>query len=103
MNSNLLHTGKISAIISFVIGTCLFAFYIYFGEKFIDIFFAFIFVIGALIFNTILLTAIIGQALLNRIDRFEALKTMGLMLLNIPISILYFYLLINFPRHHILL
>jgi len=103
MNSNLLYTGKITAIISFVIGTCLFAFYLYFDEQFIDVFLAFFFVVGALIFNTILVIIIFGQALLNRVDRFEALRTVGLMLLNIPISILYFYLLINFPDHHTLL
>jgi hypothetical protein len=96
MKTNLILTGKITAILSFVIGTILLAFYLYFGESFIPITLGLGFVAVALIINTVLFIACLGSAIIYHRNRIELLKTCGLMLLNIPISIGYFYMVITF-------
>ncbi len=103
MKNNINFTGKIVALVSFVIGTCLLSFYLYFGNSFIDIFTAASIIFIEVIVNIVILTTIIGQTLLNKTDKTDALKTCGLMLLNIPIAILYFYMMITFPTHKVLL
>ncbi len=96
MKTNLILTGKITALLSFVIGTMLLAFYLYFGESFIPIPLGLGFVVIALIVNTILFIIILGSAIIYQRSRIELLKTCGLMLLNIPIAIGYFYMVITF-------
>ena len=103
MKDNLNHTGQVVALLSFVIGTSLMAFYLYFGENFIPLGLAFIFIIIAIIVNSVLFIAIIGSTLLRKTHRQEALKTCGLMLLNIPIAVLYFYIVVTFPHQNMLL
>lgn len=100
MKNNINNTGKIIALASFVTGTIFLALYLYYGEAVVSIYLAFLFIIAAIITNTVILTVIIGAALLNRIDRIEALKTIVIMLINIPVSILYFYMIITFPGHN---
>ncbi|GGI57015.1 hypothetical protein [Winogradskyella haliclonae] len=103
MKNNISNTGKTIALVSFVIGTIFLAFYLYYGETVVNVFLAFLFVVAAIITNTVVLTVIIGAAILNRIDRLEALKTIAIILLNIPIAILYFYMIISFPGPKFLL
>ena len=94
---NLIETGQITALISFVLGTILLSFYLYFGEPSFPIELAVGFIIAAIIFNTVLFLVLFGAAILNPKYRLELLKTCGIMLMNIPISILYFYILFTFP------
>lgn len=96
MKYNLLDIGKITAFISFVIGTCLLSFFLYFGDNFVSIGFAIVYIIIALIINSILFTLIIIAAILNKTDRFKAFKTCLVMLANIPVSMLYFFMVITF-------
>ena len=103
MKNNLNHTGQVVALLSFVIGTTLLAFYLYFGENFIPLGLAFLFIIVAIIVNSVLFVAIIGTTMFRKTHQKEALKTCGLMLLNIPIAILYFYMVVTFPYQNILL
>ena len=103
MKNNINTTGKIAALVSFVIGTIFLALYLYYGEAVVSIYLAFIFIIAAIIANTVLLTVIVGAIILNKINRLEALKTVTVMLINIPIAILYFYMIITFPGHKFLL
>ena len=103
MKNNINNTGQIIALVSFVIGTIFLALYLYYGEAVVSIYLAFFFIVGALIANVVILSIIIGAAILKKIDRFEALKTSVIMLLNIPVSILYFYMIITFPGHKFLL
>lgn len=103
MKNNINTTGKIAALVSFVVGTIFLALYIYYGESVVSIYLAFIFIIAAIIANTVLLTVIVGAIILNKINRLEALKTVTVMLINIPIAILYFYMIITFPGHKFLL
>ena len=103
MKNNLNHLGQITALLSFVIGTCFLAFYLYFGENAIPLGSAVVFIILAIIINSILLMIILITVLFGKTHRLEALKTCVLMLLNIPISILYFYMVATFPYQNILL
>ncbi|WP_296377955.1 hypothetical protein [Winogradskyella sp.] len=103
MKNNINNTGKTIALVSFVIGTIFLSLYLYYGESVVSVFLAFLFVIAAIITNTVILTVIIGAAILNRVDRLEALKTIITMLINIPIAILYFYMIATFPGHKFLL
>lgn len=103
MKNNINTTGKIAALISFVIGTIFLALYLYYGEAVVSIYLAFIFIIAAIIVNTVLLSIIVGAAILNKINRLEALKTITVMLINIPIAMLYFYMIITFPGHKFIL
>ncbi|MFK7782199.1 hypothetical protein [Psychroserpens sp.] len=102
MKNNLNYTGQIVALLSFVIGTCLIAFYLYLGENYISLGFAISMVVITIIVNSILFITITIAAIFKRINQNEALKTCGLMLLNIPISILYFYMVIMFPNQNFL-
>lgn len=85
--------GKTTALLSFVIGTSIFALALYFGEPNYPIQFGMLFIIIAAIINITILSVIVGSAILKPEERLEPLKTCGFMLLNIPIVILYFYLL----------
>ncbi|SHG50052.1 hypothetical protein [Winogradskyella jejuensis] len=103
MKNNINITGRLIALLSFFIGTMLLAFYLYFGESTVQIHVAIFFIVIAFIFNTILFAVILGATLLNKTNRIEGLKTLAIMLCNIPISILYFYMVITFPGHKLLL
>ncbi|MFC5195285.1 hypothetical protein ACFPH8_08085 [Bizionia hallyeonensis] len=88
--------GKMTALISFGIGTSIFALYLYFGEPSFPIHLGFVFIIIAFIINITILTVLIGSAILNPKNRLESLKTCAIMLLNIPVVILYFYIVFPF-------
>ena len=88
-------TSKTIAVLSFVIGTILFTLQLYRFNSNNLIQIGIIFIISAVIINTIsLLVLLFG--LLGNTDKWEILKTIGIVLANIPIAIIYFYLLINF-------
>jgi len=103
MKNNLNHTGQVVALLSFVIGTSLLAFYLYFGPDYMPLGLAFAFILLAIIVNSVLFIAIIGTTMFRKTHQLEALKTCGLMLLNIPISLLYFYMIVTFPYQNMLL
>ncbi len=88
-------TSKTIAILSFAIGTILFILQLYRFNSGNLIHTGIIFIMSAVIINTIsLLVLLFG--LLGNTDKLEILKTIGIVLANIPIAIIYFYLLINF-------
>lgn len=89
------YVSKIIALLSFVIGTILFSSFLYFGESKIPIMIGIKFIIVAILINTILFLANLIIALFNSENRFEYLKTCGVILLNIPIAILYFRIIIS--------
>ncbi|WP_456441144.1 hypothetical protein [Psychroserpens sp.] len=103
MKKNINHIGQIVALLSFVIGTSLLAFYLYLGHNFIPLGLAFAFILATIIINSVLFIAIVGTTIIRKTERQEALKTCGLMLLNIPITILYFYMIVTFPYQNMLL
>ena len=90
--------GRAVAILSFIIGTTLFSFFLYFGETFIPIVIGLGFIGVAITVNAILLVSNLIVSLIYETDRYENLKTCGIILLNIPIAILYFYIIISFSN-----
>ena len=103
MKNNVALTGKIIALLSFVIGTILLSLYLYYGEKVVPIYLALIFVVGAIIINIVMVIVIIGRVILIESERIENIKTIAIMLINIPVSILYLYMVITFPGQNSLL
>lgn len=86
--------GKIVALLSFLIGSILLILYIYFkSQQLITI--GIYYIIIAFWINIILLVVLIIASIINSFHRKNLLKTCGIVLLNIPIAILYFYLLIQ--------
>lgn len=93
---DLITTSKSIASISFVIGTVLFALQLYNTTSFAFVYPGILFIIIAFVINTICFLAL-GFSLFNaKIKRTVILKTIGMVVLNIPIAILYFYILIEF-------
>lgn len=92
---NLITTSKTIAIISFIIGTTLFALQLYNPKS--DAFFRIgaLFIIIATIVNTIALATLIFSLLGSSKIKTEILKTISIVLLNIPIAFLYFRILIK--------
>jgi hypothetical protein len=86
--------GRITALISFVLGNTLFALFINLGDHIIPVIVGFKFIIVSIIVNLILFIANFIIMIFDSRNRFENLKTCGILLLNIPIAKLYFYLII---------
>ncbi|RSK39157.1 hypothetical protein [Mangrovimonas spongiae] len=102
MKNSLIITGQITALLSFIIGTSLFSIQLYFGMFAIPVLLIVGFLLTAFIANLVILSVIVGASILNKIDRNEGLKTCLIMLLNIPIALLYYYLTITFSRNSFL-
>lgn len=82
--------GKWLAILSFLIGTGFMATYYSYdsGEL---IFYGYFFVIAAVIVNLIVFIILLIKSTLDNSNRTQLLRTAGVMALNIPIALLYFY------------
>ncbi len=78
--------GKITALISFIIGIIIFGIYYFTSDEHL-LFLGYVFVIIAGIFNLIILLAILLRSQSDKAHRKMLLKTSGLMLLNIPVMI----------------
>ncbi|MDO6598270.1 hypothetical protein Q4512_15205 [Oceanihabitans sp. 2_MG-2023] len=91
---NIILTSKITAATSFIIGTVLLAVYLYFDnlKNLEQIGFGFILI--AFWINLILLVILIISAFVKPKFRIEILKTCAILLLNIPIAIGYFFLVL---------
>ncbi|MBU3821159.1 hypothetical protein KO566_03730 [Flavobacteriaceae bacterium XHP0103] len=93
---NLIQVSKIVALISFIIGTTLFSLFLYLGESHISVIIGAKFLIVAVLINVILFVLNLLLALVPNENRIEYLKTGGFILLNIPMAILYIYVIIEF-------
>lgn len=94
--NNLITTSKAIAFLSFIMGTILFVIQLYFQGTYRIVHIGLIFIVVAVIINTILLIALLFGLLGNTDNKLEILKTCGMVLLNIPIAILYFYILLRY-------
>lgn len=92
---NLRTISKLVALFSFVFGTILFSLFIYLGESYISIYIGVKYVIITLIINFILFMSNLLSSAVHNEKRIDYLKTCGIMLLNIPIAILYLYIIIS--------
>jgi uncharacterized membrane protein YiaA len=93
--NNLINTSKAIAITSFVIGTTLFVLQLYNSDTPLLIYSGFLFIIIAFTINTFSLIGLIYYLLGKTNEKSELLKTIGIVLSNLPIAILYFYILIK--------
>jgi hypothetical protein len=92
--------GRLSAIISFLLGTIIFGLY-YFTSADIFIWVGFLFIILTGLFNLGLISKIISPAIKDSNDRQKLVKTAIFMALNIPIAIFYIwgsFILLNTMR-----
>ncbi|WP_445732751.1 hypothetical protein [Mariniflexile sp.] len=91
---DLIFFGKLIAFLSFTLGTVLLALFLYF-EKSPDIGnLGFYFITSALVVNSLLFSVNAIAILIDKKHRIELLKTCGIMLFNIPIALLYLYIII---------
>lgn len=88
--------GKTSALISFAIGTVLFVVFTFGFQSITLACVGFIYIVLAFIINFFILIHLIYLAIYNKDERIELIKTCGILLLNIPITIGYFYLILIF-------
>lgn len=101
MKSNINHLGQIIALLSFVTGTTFLALYLYFGEAVVNVFYGLVFVIVSVIVNTVVFMFVLGSASLYKTHRKEGLITCLVMLLNIPIALLYFFMVITLSNFNL--
>jgi hypothetical protein len=87
------------AYTSFIIGTLLLVSELIFQTKDIILFTGLIYVLIAILVNSITFLLLIYQLITNAPERFETFIQIGILLVNIPIAGLYFYLLIINPIH----
>ena len=102
MKPKINYIGKIVALGSFIIGTTLLSFYLYFGEKTVSIEVAFFFVLSLFIINSVIFSTVILRLLIYKTHIKESLQTLAIMLTNIPICVLYVYMVFTFPGHKLL-
>lgn len=93
MNSKLSLIGKTTAILSFIIGTVLFLIYLNNKDAGLIIQIGFVFIISAIIINSILLIIILFYAFKSYPYNYQLLNTAAIMLINIPITSIYIYVL----------
>ena len=96
MENNLIFRCRITALLSFVIGTLLFTFYLYFRDWDSLAYTGLLFILLALIVNGFFVVTLLFSIAFYPNKWLDYVKTIGLMILNIPIAFGYFYILIEF-------
>jgi hypothetical protein len=82
---------------SLIIGTAIFLIYL-FSQNTEVIIFGFVYLCLATVLNLMLFLSLLIMVLTDAKSRIETLKSMGLLLINIPIAILYFFILLEYPQ-----
>ena len=93
MENKLLILGRIVFALSFIIGTTLFVLFLNNQEFDLMIQIGLLFIISALIINSVLFIVILIFAIKNHEYRERLFITAGIMLINIPITAIYIYVL----------
>ena len=86
--NNYAHLGKLSAIISFTIGTFIFLLHSITGSNGLPLI-GLTYLIIAILTNLVMLFILIVRLLINKHERNQISKSILLMLINIPIAYLY--------------
>ena len=86
--------GRITALISFLIGTTFFAMH-FFNHNVCIMIEGLLYIILAFFINIFILLIILGKAIHDEKNRAKLLQTIGIMLLNIPIVFLYCWVIFN--------
>lgn len=88
----LIKSRRITAILSFVLGTGFLAIHLSIVNLLLS---GFIYTLIAIFINSVIFLSLLISATLSIKFRFELIKTSRIMLINIPIAFLYFYLVIT--------
>jgi len=86
----LINISRILAVSSFLFGTLLLSGY-YFTESFPILLIGFVFVVITFIVNLIFLISLLGKFFISKIKRKKVFVSIVIILLNIPISVGYYY------------
>lgn len=86
-----LNISKIIAGISFVLGTLLLVLFLFFKSKLI-VGLGIYYVITALVINTLFFIGLLARFIVDSGNRLEILKSIGLILMNLPIAIGYLFI-----------
>jgi len=93
---NIINTSKLIALISFALGTCLLVAFLLLPKE-NSILIAGLYYVGyTAIINVILFLILIITTFVYWDNRIKVLKTCGLLLINIPITICYFFIVVNY-------
>ncbi|GAA3569813.1 hypothetical protein [Snuella lapsa] len=92
---DLILLGKGFALLSFIMGTSLLSLYLYFDKSSTISSIGFYFVIAAFLINSLLFIINVVGILTSPKHQLELIKTCGIMLLNVPVAILYLYIVIS--------
>lgn len=95
MIQNLINTAKIIAGLSFIFGTILLVLFLNLKHGETIVMTGYIYTLITLLVNLIVFIILLGCAINNKFYRTKLLKTCGLLLLNIPIAISYFLIVVN--------
>jgi len=94
MNSSL-DISKIAAGVSFILGTLLLVLFLFFREFESIVIFGLYYVLIAFIINAFIVIWLITRLIIHSEKWIELLKAIGVILINIPIAIGYFFVVIN--------
>jgi len=94
MNSSL-DISKIVAGISFILGTLLLVLFLFFREFESIVMFGLYYVLIAFVINAFIFFWLINRLVARSENWIELLKAIGIILINIPIAIGYFFIVIN--------
>lgn len=95
--NSLLQVPVITALISFIIGTIFFGLFIAGNEEMLI--YGFFYVVIAAIINFVILLLLIAVSFANKKYQTIILLRTSLMLVNIPVAVLYLYLIFNFKTN----
>ncbi|HMS70206.1 MAG TPA: hypothetical protein PKD18_18800 [Saprospiraceae bacterium] len=95
INDHLIKASRIVAITSFILGTVIFLSQVLLFDPGALLVFGFIYLIIAVAINLIFALALIGDMFIRPEYKMHLLKTLGILLLNIPIAICYTAIVFN--------
>lgn len=93
--SSLIQTSRWTALISFSFGTVLFLTQLVFSNSIDILVLGLLYVIIAVFINLIFVIALFAEMFLRPLLAEELMITLGIMLLNIPIAMMYFMILFH--------
>lgn len=85
--------GILTAFLSFITGTVFFLIYFLYGSDNID-FSAYCFIIIAGLLNLGILLTLIVKSITDKENKKSYFRTLGIVMLNLPVAVLYFYFII---------
>nr|WP_321236237.1 hypothetical protein [uncultured Psychroserpens sp.] len=92
---NKLKLSTLTALVFFSIGTLLLLLHVVFRNQFDVTIIGLYYVLFAIVINSIIVVILLIDLILNN-TKVEALKSIGVILLNAPIALLYFHIVVDY-------